>query len=746
MPWMDDNLAVARLVAMTKATRPEVRQDGVWRMTERAQRRRSAPARLLPLIRPLLDDPDEAVRSEVVHALRRCGSAAMRYADDVSRVAARYPQTAGSTGFTPEYYAVGTLMLLGDARWVDPVCTATAAPHSALLLDTIPRNPDVFDRVSQRLTDLVATRPDHPAIPLLAHVLGSWGADAAAAIPGLLAALPGRPVGAHGFAVVRALVRIGCDDPALVPHLRALLAEQRDDDAQPFDVEATHAIWRLAHDVQPLVELLGKVLDVHQPRIVRNEHHTAVSNAGRELHELVPQATVHLTGASAETGPNPQQQILAARLVWVATGEPTSILPTVRAVLAGGDWPALSAAGLLADLADVAVDLAELVPVLRKLLKDPLVRADAARALWRLGTPPPELSATLVDAIDEGWHHRGDPISTLVEMGAVEAIPRLEKLANRDKRVVDSGVDDDIVWDDEALQVRLQEAVEALRASQRTVPLPAVVVPRRAHIEGVSGLLAAVKSTARGAKIPAMSSLLQRYLNGEHERVWDEIRQLGPVPDALRAEVDAVATETMRQVAVHVRRLAEALAELGLASAAEEEVPLHRPPTAEELADLDLLDREIGGLPSALRACLREVGTANFIGDCSVLGLAYHDKPDPRVLPEDILPDPLCVLGAEFLRYDWDDRRDVLDPEEPFEFGFAPDECHKANFSGGEQLIELPQAVADPVLHGVGRRPGVTLVEYLRISIAWGGCPGWSFAPAARVPAALEALRRAPDF
>jgi hypothetical protein len=33
MPRMDDTLAVARLVAMTKATSPETRQDGVWRMT-----------------------------------------------------------------------------------------------------------------------------------------------------------------------------------------------------------------------------------------------------------------------------------------------------------------------------------------------------------------------------------------------------------------------------------------------------------------------------------------------------------------------------------------------------------------------------------------------------------------------------------------------------------------------------------------------------------------------------------------
>jgi hypothetical protein len=242
-----------------------------------------------------------------------------------------------------------------------------------------------------------------------------------------------------------------------------------------------------------------------------------------------------------------------------------------------------------------------------------------------------------------------------------------------------------------------------------------------------------------------MSSLHQRYRNGEREQVWNEIRQLGPVPDALRAELDAVATETMRRVAAHVRRLAEALAELGLVSSAPS-VPLHQPPATDELADLDLLEQEIGGLPSALHACMREVGTAWFAGDCRILGLAYHGEPDPRVLPEDILPDPLCVLGAEFLRYDWDETRDDLDPEDSFAFGFAPDECHKANYSGAEQLIELPQAVADPVLHGVDGRPGVTPVEYLRISIAWGGCPGWAFAPAARVPATLEALRRAPDF
>jgi hypothetical protein len=464
---MDDSLAVARLVSMTKATKPETRKDGVWRLTVRAQRRRSAPARLLPLIRPLLDDPEETVRSEVVHAFRRCGNAAMRYVDDVSRVAARYPRTAGSTGFTPEHYALGTLMLLGDARWVEPVCAATAPPNSGLLPEAIPCTPHVFDKVTQRLVDLVASQPDHPAIPLLAHALGSWGADAAAAIPGLMAALPDSPVGADGFAVARALVRIGCDDPALVPHLRPLLAEQRDDyDPELFDVEAAHAIWRSAHDVRPLAEVLGTVLDAHEPRLVRTAHHAAVSDAGGELRGLVPLAAAHLTGSLADTVEQQQRQTLAARLVWVATGELTSVLPAVRAALAGGGWPALSAVGLAADLADGGVHLADMVPPLRALLRDPLVRADAARALWRLGQAPPALAATLVDAIAEGWHGRGRPISTLVEMGAVEAVPRLERLANRDQRVVKTGVDDDIVWRDEALQASLREAVTALRSSR----------------------------------------------------------------------------------------------------------------------------------------------------------------------------------------------------------------------------------------------------------------------------------------
>jgi hypothetical protein len=50
-------------------------------------------------------------------------------------------------------------------------------------------------------------------------------------------------------------------------------------------------------------------------------------------------------------------------------------------------------------------------------------------------------------------------------MGAVEAIADLERLALRDDRIVDSGIDDDIVWLDERLRDELLAAVAALQAA-----------------------------------------------------------------------------------------------------------------------------------------------------------------------------------------------------------------------------------------------------------------------------------------
>jgi hypothetical protein len=237
-----------------------------------------------------------------------------------------------------------------------------------------------------------------------------------------------------------------------------------------------------------------------------------------------------------------------------------------------------------------------------------------------------------------------------------------------------------------------------------------------------------------------VTSYMSRYIAGEHEAVWTEIRALGSVPDDRVDDVQAVADETMRRVARHVARIAEHLGSLGFVPA-DERIPVFEPPTDDDRAELDRLDEEMGGLPAAFAACLRQVGTVDFTGDCPQLGLAYHQRRGVSGMPPGPdFPDPLVVPSTEFLSYRWDDRED----DEGFIFPFAPDELQKANISGGTHDLELPDA-ADPVLVGVVGRPGITLVQYLRTSIRWGGFPGWEFA-ADQAPPGLQALRVMPDF
>jgi hypothetical protein len=242
-----------------------------------------------------------------------------------------------------------------------------------------------------------------------------------------------------------------------------------------------------------------------------------------------------------------------------------------------------------------------------------------------------------------------------------------------------------------------------------------------------------------------VTSFFRRYASGEHEQVWSELRALGPVPAELREDVEAVAGETMRRVATHVRRLADALPSLGLVPS-RPTAPLHRPATDDELVDLSRLAEEIGGLPAALVACMREVGEVSFLGDCPALEVSYH-RPTARRLgmpPGAGWADPLLLPGADYLRFEWNQLRSWNDPGR-FCFDFAPDELTKFNVSGSSHDIYLPELAADPLLHKVAGRPGVTLVEYLRMSISWGGFAGWSFAPT-EAPAALAGLRVVPDF
>jgi hypothetical protein len=229
----------------------------------------------------------------------------------------------------------------------------------------------------------------------------------------------------------------------------------------------------LAGEATPLIDLLGALLAETRNPWIGPEHHAAVTEAASALAPLLPAATTHLTGAAAFTAPDRDRQVLAARLAWAVTGDAAAILPTVRAVLAQGSTPAHEAAGLVADLADAGVDVADVEPLLRRLLSprhvvdgvpdDGGARVAAARALWRLGVPPAELTASLIESIQDRWT-RGDPVALLVEMGAVDAAAELERLADQPRRItVAATTADDLVWSDEALQTRLRAAAATLR-------------------------------------------------------------------------------------------------------------------------------------------------------------------------------------------------------------------------------------------------------------------------------------------
>lgn len=74
------------------------------------------------------------------------------------------------------------------------------------------------------------------------------------------------------------------------------------------------------------------------------------------------------------------------------------------------------------------------------------------------------------------------------------------------------------------------------------------------------------------------------------------------MPSRLTADVDAVATETMRRVNRHVQRLTTAYVELGLVPSGgggrdvADQVRIR--PTADDPADLARLSRKIGGIPA----------------------------------------------------------------------------------------------------------------------------------------------------
>jgi hypothetical protein len=242
-------------------------------------------------------------------------------------------------------------------------------------------------------------------------------------------------------------------------------------------------------------------------------------------------------------------------------------------------------------------------------------------------------------------------------------------------------------------------------------------------------------------------TFLARYLAGEHERVWSELRKLGKKVHAEPYYDDAwaVACETMRRVRQNVRTIHRRLAKLGYKFLARSRAWV--PPAAEAPKLIARVERTIGPLPLSLRAFYLIVGSVDFRQSRKqfIHGHYPHRRgdfvsvPELRVLGE---ADPLVIWPLKFLIEEGQTRPAGL------YCCFAPDECHKANYSGGENYhVYLPNPSADVRIEGMyGIKE--TIVEHLRYCCRWGGFRGplrasdttcWKVAPNLQIISKLAA-------
>jgi|GEM_PF-490612 uncharacterized protein DUF6745 len=278
--------------------------------------------------------------------------------------------------------------------------------------------------------------------------------------------------------------------------------------------------------------------------------------------------------------------------------------------------------------------------------------------------------------------------------------------------------------------------------------------------------------------------LFERYLAGEHTKVWSELVALGPAvrqePNA--ADALAVVYETMRRVEANVRtvvgrlhamnyrfqtsgmaldtwteraeplttidplqikgvadsphlknllnmfkrgqdKLAEQVATVKRAPR-DHTVRAHVPPHPQVRKQIARLEKVAGALPLSLRVFYEVVGSVDWIGSHPTLAPADSD----------ICPDPLVVFPIEEVLEEIDQGLEEGDGL----VTIAPDDLHKADTSGGDPYqVALPDLRADGEL--LNERHRLFFVDYLRLCFRFGGFPGYEGIDRG-IPAQIAAL------
>lgn len=289
-----------------------------------------------------------------------------------------------------------------------------------------------------------------------------------------------------------------------------------------------------------------------------------------------------------------------------------------------------------------------------------------------------------------------------------------------------------------------------------------------------------------------MTTFLERYQDGEHETVWNELVLLGPAvrQEPVYSDALSVAREIMRRVRQDIELLIDRLVErhflfgydhrvqpifrdkypaeqrrtyLEMFAWAREQPPVFVAARQQEEERLESeasngftfdveeededsrmiasyveeIEQLIGPVPLSMRAWYEEVGGVNFYGYHADWDQRYRSWYPPELkhtvssrLMSECDPLIVCPLDKALMMR----LRREYKAGKPYRFDFAEDRYFK-DYCGGSSSpygFTLPDASADSFLYCFSYDQPVTFVDYLRTSIlGWAGFPGFAQWPTA---------------
>jgi HEAT repeat protein len=474
--------------ALVRSPSADTRRHTLYEIGDTILSSRSAPARLVPLLGPLLSDEDASVRGTAALTARRSGSAAGLVVDQLAERAATLPMNDGSQEEEEEddssagaETALSTLVDLGDPRWRPMLLAAWRSPRTlpqaAMALESAAPAPDpeLVGAVTARLAAQVDAAVAGAGrigeeIDALAGLVGAWGAAGEPAADALITALAyevGTDRPTPGV-ICHALANLGTAAMPALPALRTAAGRG----FHGYDrLTAALAVWRLVGDVGPALEVGAVMLsgpngyDEGLQAWIYPEMVTRLLPLGSDLVPLEPHLRRHIADHPERHVANCQ----LARVLWHLHGDADEVIPILRAGLSftdHSDKPAPPSEAIRA-AAELGERAAPLLGLLRRgLAADKTwVRAAAATTLLRLNAgDPDELVAAIVPQ-PEPYHRwwASSALGTLddvSELRLTPAVPRLRAWLDTDERV--DGNQDERVRLDERFQARVREVVAAL--------------------------------------------------------------------------------------------------------------------------------------------------------------------------------------------------------------------------------------------------------------------------------------------